>query len=181
MPRSSVRLAGGPLREEYSQRKQILEGTSLVVQWLGLHGPNAGGTGLTPGRGTGVPHASACSLKKRKDTQGRREAWATFLEAESECVNETLRGHRNKPCRSDWASLRQKKGRKTICIYRASSGLWNYPCRADTRDGRWEEVNGGWLGVEGGHNKFLEIQDFMVIVTAPSTTFWKVSYWWNNT
>ena len=27
-------------------------GTSLVVQWLRLHAPNAGGTGLIPGQGT---------------------------------------------------------------------------------------------------------------------------------
>ena len=26
-------------------------GTTLVVQWLGLHPSNAGGTGSTPGRG----------------------------------------------------------------------------------------------------------------------------------
>ena len=27
-------------------------GTSLAVQWLGLHAPNAGGLGSIPGRGT---------------------------------------------------------------------------------------------------------------------------------
>ena len=27
-------------------------GTSLVVQWLGLHAPNAGGLGSIPGQGT---------------------------------------------------------------------------------------------------------------------------------
>ena len=29
-----------------------MEGTSLVVQWLRLHTPNAGGLGLIPGQGT---------------------------------------------------------------------------------------------------------------------------------
>ena len=33
------------------------EGTSLVVQWLRLHAPNAEGMGLIPGQGTKIPHA----------------------------------------------------------------------------------------------------------------------------
>ena len=33
-------------------------GTSLAVQWLGLHASTAGGTGLIPGRGTKIPQAS---------------------------------------------------------------------------------------------------------------------------
>ena len=32
--------------------KESLWGTSLVVQWLRLHAPNAGGPGSTPGQGT---------------------------------------------------------------------------------------------------------------------------------
>ena len=32
--------------------KEVKEGTSLVVQWLRLHDPNAGGPGLIPGQGT---------------------------------------------------------------------------------------------------------------------------------
>ena len=32
--------------------RQILLGTSLVVQWLRLHTPNAGGPGLIPGQGS---------------------------------------------------------------------------------------------------------------------------------
>jgi len=36
-------------------------GTSLVIQWLRLHAPNAGDQGLIPGKGTKIPHAdSAC-------------------------------------------------------------------------------------------------------------------------
>ena len=31
---------------------KIVRGTSLVVQWLGLHAPNAGGLGLILGQGT---------------------------------------------------------------------------------------------------------------------------------
>ena len=38
-------------------------GTSLAVQWLRLRAPNAGGTGLTPGRGAKIPHAVGRSLK----------------------------------------------------------------------------------------------------------------------
>ena len=32
--------------------KEGKSGTSLVVQWLRLHAPNAGGLGLIPGQGT---------------------------------------------------------------------------------------------------------------------------------
>ena len=32
-------------------------GTSLVVQWLRLYAPNAGGAGSIPARGTRIPHA----------------------------------------------------------------------------------------------------------------------------
>ena len=35
-----------------------ITGTSLVVQWLRLHAPNAGGPGSIPGRGTKVPHTT---------------------------------------------------------------------------------------------------------------------------
>jgi len=30
----------------------------MAVQWLRLCAPNAGGTGLIPGRGTKIPHAT---------------------------------------------------------------------------------------------------------------------------
>ena len=33
-------------------------GTTLVVQWLRLHAPNAGDTGSIPGWGTKIPHAA---------------------------------------------------------------------------------------------------------------------------
>ena len=32
--------------------KRVEAGTSLVVQWVRLHAPSAGGPGLIPGRGT---------------------------------------------------------------------------------------------------------------------------------
>ena len=34
------------------RRSDSDRGTSLVVQWVRLHAPNAGGPGLIPGRGT---------------------------------------------------------------------------------------------------------------------------------
>ena len=39
-------------------------GTSLVVQWLELCTSTAGGTGLMPGWGTEIPHATWCSRKE---------------------------------------------------------------------------------------------------------------------
>ena len=38
-------------------------GTSLVVQWLRLHAPNAGGLGSIPGQGTKIPFAIRCRLE----------------------------------------------------------------------------------------------------------------------
>ena len=46
-------------------------GTSLVVQWLGLHYSTAGGSCLIPGQGTKIPHATQHS-QKRKD--GKQKA-----------------------------------------------------------------------------------------------------------
>ena len=43
------------------------EGTSLVVQWLRLHAPNAEGMGLIPGQGTKIPHAKWQREKKKSD------------------------------------------------------------------------------------------------------------------
>ena len=41
-------------------------GTSLAVQWLRLRASNAGGTGLTPGWGTKIPHVMPRHGHKRK-------------------------------------------------------------------------------------------------------------------
>ena len=38
-------------------------GTSLVVQWLRLHTPNAGGLGSIPGLGTKIPQAKTRQKK----------------------------------------------------------------------------------------------------------------------
>ena len=35
-------------------------GTSLVIQWLTLHASTAGGTGLIPGQGSKISHATRC-------------------------------------------------------------------------------------------------------------------------
>ena len=40
-------------------------GTSLVVQWLRLHTPNAGATGSIPGWGTKIPQATWQKKKKK--------------------------------------------------------------------------------------------------------------------
>ena len=40
--------------------------TSLAVQWLRLHAPNAEGMGSIPGRGTKILHATWHNQKKRK-------------------------------------------------------------------------------------------------------------------
>ena len=39
-------------------------GTSLTVQWLRLRASNEGGTGLIPGGGTKIPHATVQPKKK---------------------------------------------------------------------------------------------------------------------
>ena len=51
--------------------------TSLVVQWLRLCTPNAGGLGLIPGQGTNVPHAtgllSPCETMKIQRSQRKKK------------------------------------------------------------------------------------------------------------
>ena len=48
-------------------RLNLTQGASLMFQWLGLHTPNAGGTGSIPGPGTKIRHAAWFSQKKKKD------------------------------------------------------------------------------------------------------------------
>ena len=43
---------------------------SLAVQWVGLHASTAGGKGLTPGRGTQIPHAAQDGQKEKKKCPG---------------------------------------------------------------------------------------------------------------
>ena len=40
-------------------------GLPLVVQWLRLQAPNAGGTGLIPDQGIKIPHTTQCGPKKK--------------------------------------------------------------------------------------------------------------------
>ena len=44
-------------KKKNTQIKKPCLGTSLAVQWLGLHASNAGCTGSIPGRGPKIPHA----------------------------------------------------------------------------------------------------------------------------
>ena len=43
---------------------KTLVGTSLAIQWLGLHALNAGGAGSIPDEGTKILHATRSSQKK---------------------------------------------------------------------------------------------------------------------
>ena len=52
--------------------KQDGNGTSLVVQWLGHHASNAGGTDLIPGQGTRIPHATVGLSQKVKNIKKRQ-------------------------------------------------------------------------------------------------------------
>ena len=47
-------------------QKQWFTGTSLTVQWLGLHVSTAGIIGSIPGQGTKIPQAAQCHQKKKK-------------------------------------------------------------------------------------------------------------------
>ena len=59
------------LCSDYMQGQDCVEkddsgGTSLAVQWLGLHASTAGGTGLIPGQGTKIPQAVQRGQKIKK-------------------------------------------------------------------------------------------------------------------
>ena len=45
----------------------MITGISLVVQWLRLRAPTAGGMGSIPGWGTKILHAACCGQKKKKN------------------------------------------------------------------------------------------------------------------
>ena len=62
---SSGAVGGHPegLGEPYLDTFKFNLGTSLMVPWLRLHTPNAGGTGSIPGRGTKILHAAQHGLK----------------------------------------------------------------------------------------------------------------------
>ena len=43
-----------------------------MIQWLRIHIPNAGGTGLIPGWETKIPHSAQCDQKdKKKKKKGK--------------------------------------------------------------------------------------------------------------
>ena len=53
---------------------------SLAFQWFRLHASTAGGTGLIPGWGTKIPHATRCGqklkkLKRTNEIMPFAEAW----------------------------------------------------------------------------------------------------------
>ena len=54
-------------------------GTSLVVQWLRLCAPNAGGMGSIPGGGTDIPYAARHGQRKPKN-QVLRPFWSRKLQ-----------------------------------------------------------------------------------------------------
>ena len=56
------------------EKRKGSEGASLVVHWLRLCAPIAGGSGLIPGQGTRIPHATGCREKKKKKARKEEEA-----------------------------------------------------------------------------------------------------------
>ena len=52
--------------------KKLKMGTSLAVQWLILHVPNAGGVGFIPGQGTKIPHVAQCLENKQTTTKKKK-------------------------------------------------------------------------------------------------------------
>ena len=56
--------------------EKVMKGTSLVVQWLGIHASNAGGIDWIPGQGTKIPHATWHGQK---------------ITADDDCTHETKR------------------------------------------------------------------------------------------
>ena len=53
-------------KKKKKKKRNLYGETALVVQWLRLHAPKAGGLGSIPGRETRIPHAAWHSLKKKK-------------------------------------------------------------------------------------------------------------------
>ena len=53
-------------KDSFINHQRVKTGTSLVVQWLGLHASNAGDMGSIPGWETKIPHATWHAKKKRK-------------------------------------------------------------------------------------------------------------------
>ena len=62
-------------------------GTSLAVQWLRLHAPNAGGPDSTPGRETKIPHTATKSSHAATTEPAPSRTHAPELEKPT-CCNE---------------------------------------------------------------------------------------------
>ena len=61
-----------------SIKKQLR--TSLEVPWLRLQASDAGGVGSIPGQGTKIPHATPCSMAKKKNKKKQlNRAGCAFL------------------------------------------------------------------------------------------------------
>ena len=54
--------------------KKVTMGTSLAVQWLRLHTPNAGDTDSIPGQGTKILHA-AWHGPKKPESKAKKRKW----------------------------------------------------------------------------------------------------------
>ena len=52
--------------KKLKERLNVGKGTSLAIQWLRLHAPKSGSTGLTPAQGTKIPHAAQHGQKREK-------------------------------------------------------------------------------------------------------------------
>ena len=76
--------------------------TSLVVQWFRLHIFNAGGTSLTPGQETKIPHAAQCSQIKttypRPCMDIRQKLSATGMEWPNPLVPRILHCYKTRGC-----------------------------------------------------------------------------------
>ena len=48
--------------------------TSLVIQWLRLYTPSAGGMDLIPDQRTEIPHVNLSKKKKKKERESERDA-----------------------------------------------------------------------------------------------------------
>ena len=53
-------------RQKWWDDKRLTIGSSLAVQWLRLHGPNAGGMGSIPDLGTEISHAMQPKKERKK-------------------------------------------------------------------------------------------------------------------
>ena len=68
-------------------KKIIHHGTSLVIQWLRLHTPSAGGPGSSPGQGTRFPHATTKSSYGATEDPARHNEYPTCSNEDPECCN----------------------------------------------------------------------------------------------